>query len=362
MQITSNTTPFRAEIFVHVDKTARKHCVLVVKATFNVGAACECGPADDQIAFTFADDHYGEPGATAIRYECDFVPIKPKCDVLLDAEAWTRGGRRMTSVDVTFRGPGINKRAIVVGNRRWDSGGFGIGASDPAPFERMPLAWDRAFGGSDTSNAETRKNGSELRNLVGRGFHLNADRRTIIGRRLPNIEEPQRPMRAWSDKPDPIGFGPVGRNWQPRLSFAGTYDQKWMDERLPFLPDDFDDRYFQAAPLDQQVTRLDAGAAFSCVNMTPDDRPFVVRLPAFEIPARFWFADRLQHFIVSADTVILQPAERRVILLGRTSVPLPRKAQALREIQVGAAKRTPAPWKPHYARLGDAVAALKRGR
>lgn len=40
----------------------------------------------------------------------------------------------------------------------------------------------------------------------------------------------------------------MGRSWQPRLRYAGTYDQHWMDERLPFLPEDFDLRYFQSAP------------------------------------------------------------------------------------------------------------------
>ena len=49
----------------------------------------------------------------------------------------------------------------------------------------------------------------------------------------------------------PMALGPVGRGWRPRLSYAGTYDQHWIDEVFPFLPADFDDRYYQAAPEDQ---------------------------------------------------------------------------------------------------------------
>jgi hypothetical protein len=29
---------------------------------------------------------------------------------------------------------------------------------------------------------------------------------------------------------------------------AGTYDEHWLNETRPFLPADFDDQYFQAAP------------------------------------------------------------------------------------------------------------------
>ena len=45
-----------------------------------------------------------------------------------------------------------------------------------------------------------------------------------------------------------MAFGPVGRSWQPRIRWAGTYDQKWMDEKFPFLPEDFDERYYQCRP------------------------------------------------------------------------------------------------------------------
>jgi hypothetical protein len=53
-------------------------------------------------------------------------------------------------------------------------------------------------------------------------------------------------------KPDkfyrPMSFSPIGRGWQPRASFGGTYDQNWQDNIFPFLPPDFDVAFFQAAP------------------------------------------------------------------------------------------------------------------
>jgi hypothetical protein len=33
-----------------------------------------------------------------------------------------------------------------------------------------------------------------------------------------------------------------------RRKYAGTYDEQWQKERCPLLPDDFDERFLQAAP------------------------------------------------------------------------------------------------------------------
>ena len=361
MHIASNTTPFRAESFVSVDKHGRKHAVVVVKATFDVGADSECRVAELQAPFVYADQHHGDPGTTALRYESDFAPGKPRADVLLDAEAVAPSGQEVTALDVGFAGPGFVKRARVNGDRHWDDGLGGVRPSEPRPFRTLPLVWDRAFGGSDHSHEEERRNGSELRNPVGLGFHLNGRKKTILGKALPNIERHDDGMRSWSDKPEPVGFGPLGRAWHPRIGFAGTYDQRWMDEKLPFLPDDFDDRYFLSAPLDQQLPELTAGDTFRCLNMNEAGR-FVVCLPRFSVPLRFRFDDRAESAALTADTLVLEPGLSRIVLIGRTSRPLPRKFTTLREIEVGPAKYRPTPGKPRFRRLGDAVAALRRQR
>ena len=51
----------------------------------------------------------------------------------------------------------------------------------------------------------------------------------------------------------PAGFGVVGRPWAPRLALAGTYDNTWLQERSPGLPEDFDFAYWNGAPVDQQI-------------------------------------------------------------------------------------------------------------
>jgi len=66
------------------------------------------------------------------------------------------------------------------------------------------------------------------------------------------------------DLSDDVGAIWLGRrNWEPRYKLAGTYDQKWLDDVFPFLPADFDERYYQAAPEDQQVPWLKGGDSWS---------------------------------------------------------------------------------------------------
>ena len=294
MQITANTTPHLAELFVPTDKHGRRRCVVVIKATFTVrpedGRAV---PAEEQAPFVYADQHHGDPGTTSIRYECDFVPVKPRAEVLVNASAVAPEGRAVRQLEVGFAGPGIAKRAVVTGDRVWVEGANGIQPSSPQPFTTVPLVYERAFGGSDHSHERTFMNGTELRNPVGVGFHLNGARETILGLPLPNVERPEARQTSWSDKPEPVGFAGLGRGWRPRIGFAGTYDQHWLDDVFPFLPEDFDDRYFQAAPADQQLEALSPGARFGCLNMSEGGR-FVAELPELAVPVRFHFDDRTE--------------------------------------------------------------------
>lgn len=359
MQIVSNTTPFFAECFVSTDKHGQKHCVVVVKATFDVAPDGQCTPAQDRIPFVYVDQQYGDPARKTVACESDFAPLKPRIDVLLHGFAIAPENKEVTSLRVDFAGPGFRKSAIVTGDRTWIRSGAGLRASAPQAFHSMPLSWDRAFGGIDDTHADIGKHGSELRNPAGVGFHLNKQPDSILGRFLPNIEKEGAQMRSWQDKPEPIGFAAVGRGWQPRIGFGGTYDQRWREQRCPFLPEDFDSRYFQSAPADQQLRELPAAARFTCSNMGSDGL-FIAETPAFEVPIRFRLEQRSEQALVVADTVIIEPNRAKLILLGRTSIALPRKLSLLREIHVGA--RPILGGKPHFTNLAELVAFQRRER
>lgn len=334
MQINTNTTGMPAGLTFAIDKNGRDHCVVVVKGTFEIDPEGNPIPAERQAALAPTDVHHGDPADSSVKYECEFALVKPRVDVIVNGEAVALGGRPVQELTVGLQMGSIRKDIRVVGDRRWKARVLGFGATEPEPFERMPLIYERAFGGADLSHPNPKHHGAEPRNTVGVGFHKNPDPATIDGQPLPNLEHPARPLRGWSDTPPPIGFGTVSRNWQPRVKFAGTYDQRWREHRYPFLPDDFDPHYFQSAPADQQLDGVEEGAVIRCVNMT-ENGVFEARVPNFDIPLDFRFRDRTVSAAPKLDTIIVEPTAGRVMTLWRASVPLGRKLHALREVVVG---------------------------
>lgn len=352
MQIGANTSGMVAGLSVATDKDGRDHCVVVVKGTFTIAGDGSTTLADLQEPLVFADVHHGDPATTSIRYESDFAAHKPRVDLLVNGSAYAPNGGAVTQMTVKLGIGECQKELLVTGDRRWICGPLGVRSSAPTPFVTMPLTFDRAFGGRDESRPEHAS--AELRNLVGKGFLRSSDRDVIEATALPNIEDPLHPLRAPRDTPGPAGFGVIGRGWRPRVQFSGTYDDRWMADKFPFLPDDFDPHYFQAAPSDQQVAALRGGETIRCMHMTPGGA-LTTTVPRREMPVQFVFRDRDIRVMATLDTLLLEPDRWRMQLTWRASVPLPRKLHALRDVIVG-----PQPSKPHFASLGEFV-AQRRG-
>ena len=147
----------------------------------------------------------------------------------------------------------------------------------------MPISYDPAFGGADRNSEDEAEHDAYLPNPVGRGWHKHLKNDWVDGKPLPNTEELGRPVSFPSDKYQPMAFGPLGRGWPQRARYAGTYDQQWLDDVFPFLPPDFDERYYQAAPEDQQMPLPKGPMEVVLSGFTADGvRQFM--LPHFEAP------------------------------------------------------------------------------
>lgn len=366
MQITRNTSGLIAGVAVCTDKDARDHAVAVVKGTFRVMADGSTRPADIQRGLVFVDDHYGDPGVTSVRNEADFSPPKALVDVLVHGHAVT--DRPVTIAHVSFEFAGYRKDVLVTGDRRWERTLVGLRATPAAPFERMPLVFERAFGGIDVSHPNVERHGCERRNPVGVGFRANPRASDAVDTPLPNLEDPRAPLSAWNDRPPPIGLGFVGRSWLPRLGFAGTYDARWLAEVAPFLPQDFDLRYFQAAPSDQQFRRFSGGQVVKVLG-TRRSGPWVARIPDVSSTVRFRFRKREVVQQAVLDTVMVDCDADELVLTWRASTPLSKQPAELREIEIlGPGDNPSRPvavrmtrGKPHFAGLAACLAWL-RGR
>jgi hypothetical protein len=334
MHIDRNDSAMQAGVTASADKTGRQVCVVVVKGTFSIQTDGGTRLAEVQVPPVPCDVPWGDPQATGMRYECDFALRKPAVDLIVNGQAHAPGARAVTSVGVAFEVGAVRKSFMVFGDRRWETSLLGTRISDPEPFLTKPLHWHRAFGGVDQSNPDPAKHGAELRNLVGTGY-VHGRRAPPEGLRLPNVENPRALISSASDRPDPWGCGVVGRAWQPRASRAGTYDDGWRDERCPLLPLDFDDQYFQAAPDDQRLASTD-GLVFRCLNMTPDGK-LAFKLPRAQVTIVFRKNGGREKADGMLDTVIVEPDERRVLMVWRASAPLGRKMTSLRGVEIDAA-------------------------
>jgi hypothetical protein len=216
----------------------------------------------------------------------------------------------------------------------------------------MAMGYERAFGGVDPSTRDTASPQWDVRNPIGTGFAVSAS--AADGMRLPNIEYPDQPITRWKDRPAPAGFGPICAHWQPRAGFAGTYDEKWERERLPLLPADFNDRYYQCAPADQQAQEfLKGGEPVTLLNLTPGGEVRFTLPKAFlGLETYFYTDERKPHEPPKLHTVIIDSAVPRVSLVWHSALachPKVHKLDRTRVIQ----KRLINPVAPSVERSGS---------
>jgi len=314
-----NRTPYPAERTIVMDKAGEKSWVVAVKATYHVCMDGTTELAAAQKPPLYSAEHIGEPGKSSILYEADLIPTKPATDVLVNGEAYAPAGKPVEAVDVSIRIGTLKKRLRVFGDRHWDTGFPGrLKQSSPAKFERMPITYERAFGGWDMTDPDSAKQRLYSKNPIGSGFATKEHH--LKGHALPNIEHPSHLISAWNDRPPPGGFGAIASYWSPRLEWAGTYDEVWMEGKFPLLPDDFDDRFHQCALPDQQVGGyLRGGEEVALENLT-ESGSLHFCLPKVYLTFSTRFGRQKQEHRASLQTVVIEPDVPQVIMVWQTSL------------------------------------------
>lgn len=332
-----NSTRMVAGYTMGLEPSGRELLVVVIKGTFRIPA--QSGEPlrlhDEQQPLVMSDVFFGEPGVSAPRYEIDFAPRKHRCDVLLNATAYAPEGRPTTRLTVGARLGSWSKSFDVVGDRVWEAGLGGIGASAVTPFVQMPISYDRAFGGTDDKSEDPADHAAYLLNPVGRGFHKRLKSEWVDGSPLPNTEETGNAVTWVEGDYRPMSFGSLGRHWEPRVRYAGTYDQQWLDDVFPFLPADFDEQYYQAAPLDQQITPPNGELPVTLINLTAGGRCDFT-LPHLEAPFEIVLKSGEREAVgAHIDTILIEPDQQRVSMTWRMARPLKKSMFEIAQVHVG---------------------------
>ncbi len=305
-----------------------------VKGAFSLTPGDQPKPVEEP-ELPSGDRYVDDDPAKELLYSTDFVPFKPRCDIIVVASAHAPDGQAVPSFSAAIAIGNFQKRVDVIGPRRWSRGGP-QGRADPVA--RVPLSYANAFGGPGYA-----------RNPLGLGIESDE---------LPYLELPGSRIYGREDRPAPAGFGALGAGWDQRAKLVGTYDGDYVNTRWPWFPEDFDWGYFNAAPADQQIAgylRGDEELAFS--NLHPQHPVYRTRLPGLcarlfvtlrkpeqpdefaEVPVRLdtLWADMTAEKLVlvwRGDLEILTPLMREVVELFATTEPVGAPPRTLDEYRM----------------------------
>jgi hypothetical protein len=324
-----NETDFTLHPQLILDKDGER-LLAVVKATFEQSPetlAFELAAEERMRPVRFADIPWGEPEKSSIAYPADICPRKPATDVVVVAIAYAPGGKPVPSFDVYARVGPLKKALRVFGLRVWEAGGAGLSA--PRPVAEVEMRYDNAWGGADDENPA--KFVEEPRNPVGLGVAGDPDKLTHqLG---PCIEDPEHPIKSHRTRPPPAGVGAIGRHWEPRRRYVGTYDDAWTEFRCPLPPLDQDDRVHQcASPGLVAEPPLKGGEACAFLNLVPGGGALEFALPRIAVEVEFHVKGREPEVVrphldtVLVDLLAIGPDKPPALeLVWRASVKAPRK-------------------------------------
>lgn len=252
-----------------------KHSItLIVKGTFDLVNGGKAVFSEEPL-YPTGDEFYPDDDEMTggCRYESDFAYHKPRADLLLAGHCHTPGGKPGPACRVTFQVGSHSRTLAVFGNRSWKNIPGIRNISEPEPFTKMELKYENSFGGP----------GYE-KNPVGKGFakEQNESGKNVLV--LPNIENPDNLIDSPGSRPEPAGFGPLGKMWKDRYSKLGKYKGDYVKKRWPWFPIDFDWGYFNAAPPSMQVEGfLKGDETLYCENLHPEHSRYESRLPGLRV-------------------------------------------------------------------------------
>lgn len=207
-----------------------------------------------QDPITVSDQFMGGNRNASLYQPSDLVPYKPRVDIALVGWAYAAEGSRAESVVARLTVGELDKAITVLG----EAGGAG---PKYQPFTSAPLAYEYAAGGAATLNpvgVSSTAGGPRPRLLPG-----------------PTSSQPG------ADEVATAGFGPIAAHWptRRRLLHGKQPPSVTSNGGELSLPNDFDLRYFNSAPADQQAHELAPGTPIVLEHLHPTHALLRTRLP-----------------------------------------------------------------------------------
>ncbi|MFT5717160.1 MAG: hypothetical protein ACI9T7_001346 [Oleiphilaceae bacterium] len=329
-----NKTPFDSQIMLTTNPKGADVVVLAVKGTFtllpNVAMAAE------QIPLKMEDEHLDDPALSSLRYASEMLLPKPGSDVILNGHAYVPEGQKASVIDTRLSIGDVSKTVRVFGDRLWLHGG----QSAPALFDEMPLIYENAFGGLHHYQADKPVGPDSaiafFTNPLGKGFIGKRKNKEMIGEKLPNLEDPRFLIRTPQDQPTPMNYGYIPAAWSPRKDYAGTYDEHWTKTRAPFLPLDFDERFFLGGSTGLSFERRTfmGGEPVRLINLMKEEEDIQFNLPDCPLDTQFKFNGQWNESPAAIETIIIEPDENRFCIIWKTAFNCNKKPLNVSDVRV----------------------------
>ena len=276
---------------------------VVCKATFQLQPTLS--PLANQQEPVFEADEWTDTGS--LLRSTDLVPFKKRPEVLIGGDAFAPEGRPVSSLVTRLVVGEIDKSIQVVGDRYVSTDGrFG----ETAPFVRMPLVWERAVGGQNTSNP------------VGKPFGTTGRHASSEWMLAPNLYPPGFDVPRAGSSVASVGYAPISPLWPSRFGCLQQHGAHWDPLRWyerP-LPSDIDLAYMNAAPADQQRTSPFADEVIYLENLHPVFARLSTRLQVVTPSATVDQGGGPEPLKLRCDTLVIDTNRALVMLVWRGHV------------------------------------------
>jgi len=233
---------------------------VTLKATFHIRHDACAELAVEGVDGPMGDTPYAGDAGLGLYYPNDFTPRKPRGEVLVAGSVYPPNGKAPKAFRAGIHAGPVSKEVAVFGPRQWESSFLSIRPGQPAQAIPTPLSYRFAFGGP--------------------GFPLNPIGCGKEGLEMPRLEHLVRSLDAPSNLLPPAGLGAIPMDWAPRISRLGSFGADYAKTRWPWWPHDFDRRFFQTAPEDQQRDGYwDGSEELVFLNLHPTVAEFRTSLP-----------------------------------------------------------------------------------
>lgn len=333
MEIVSNA-PLRTASLIWQPQIGTFALTVICKATYWLVpgvaelAAEQENPNDE-------DNYWNDDPTRSLYAPSDLVPYKTRADVVLVGYAFTPRGEPAHAVVTRLLVGTVDKEIEVHADRSWtDSGSLREGPR----FTRMPIVYERAAGGPDTSNP------------VGMRVYA-ADTYGAMG--IPNLQPPGLNLHQRGEWVPPIGYGPIAPTWPSRVEKLGQRNAAFA-QAIRYdtpLPEGIDARFFNVAPEDQQTTSIRANERIVLENLHQEHSRLVTSLPGFTPRAVVERNGSAEEVTLAADTLWIDTDRGQCTLVWRGHISLAHSSELGRIVITmnepgGASRTTPSHMSP----------------